>query len=151
MKVWYITSMKLKNKFFVIFFLLIFTNTIASENYFDNAKNLYEKKEYEKSKFLFQRNLVFNPKDSKSYLYLAKIYEIEENEKETEKNLNSTLLLEPDNEEAMYMIIDIELKRSNFSKVKELQADFEKICTSLCEKITSINERLKNFDTSNES
>ena len=126
MKVWYITSMKLKNKFFVIFFLLIFTNTTASENFFDNAKNLYEKKEYEKSKFLFQRNLVFNPKDSKSYLYLAKIYEIEENEKETEKNLNSTLLLEPDNEEAMYMIIDIELKRSNFSKVKELQADFEK-------------------------
>ena len=149
MKVWYITSIKLKNKFFVIFFLLIFTNTTASENFFDNAKNLYEKKEYEKSKFLFQRNLVFNPKDSKSYLYLAKIYEIEENEKETEKNLNSTLLLEPDNEEAMYMIIDIELKRSNFSKVKELQADFEKICTSLCEKITSINERLKNFDTSN--
>ncbi len=114
MKVWYITSMKLKNKFFVIFFLLIFTNTTASENFFE-------------------------------------IYEIEENEKETEKNLNSTLLLEPDNEEAMYMIIDIELKRSNFSKVKELQADFEKICTSLCEKITSINERLKNFDTSNES
>ena len=104
MKVWYITSMKLKNKFFVIFFLLIFTNTFASENFFDNAKNLYEKKEYEKSKFLFQRNLVFNPKDSKSYLYLAKIYEIEENEKETEKNLNSTLLLEPDNEEAMPVI-----------------------------------------------
>ena len=74
MKVWYITSMKLKNKFFVIFFLLIFTNTFASENFFDNAKNLYEKKEYEKSKFLFQRNLVFNPKDSKSYLYLDKIY-----------------------------------------------------------------------------
>ena len=102
MKVWYITSMKLKNKFFVIFFLLIFTNTFASENFFDNAKNLYEKKEYEKSKFLFQRNLVFNPKDSKSYLYLAKIYEIEENEKETEKNLNSTLLLEPDNEAVSY-------------------------------------------------
>ena len=151
MKVWYITSMKLKNKFFVIFFLLIFTNTIASENFFVNAKNLYEKIDYEKSKFLFQRNLVFNPKDSKSYLYLAKIYEIEENEKETEKNLNSTLLLEPDNEEAMYMIIDIELKRSNFSKVIQLQSDFEKICTSLCEKIASIKERLKNFDTSNES
>ena len=151
MKAWYITLMKLKNKTFVIFFLLIFTNTFASENYFDNAKNLYAKKEYEKSKFLFQKNLVFNPKDAKSYLYLAKIYEIEENEKETEKNLNTTLLLEPDNEEAMYMIIDIELKRSNFSKVKELQSDFEKICNSLCEKIASIKERLKNFDTSNES
>ena len=113
--------MKSKNKIFIIFYLLIFTNGFASENYFDNAKNLYAKKEYEKSKFLFQ------------------------------KNLNTTLLLEPDNEEAMYMIIDIELKRSNFSKVKELQSDFEKICTSLCEKIASIKERLKNFDTSNES
>ena len=143
--------MKLKNKFFVIFFLLIFTSTFASENFFDSAINLFEKKKYEKSKFLFQRNLVFNPKDSKSYLYLAKIYEIEDNEKEMEKNLNTTLLLEPDNEEAMYMIIDIELKKSNFSKVMELQSDFEKICTSLCEKIASIKERLKNFDTSNES
>ena len=143
--------MKSKNKIFIIFYLLIFTNGFASENYFDNAKNLYAKKEYEKSKFLFQKNLVFNPKDAKSYLYLAKIYEIEENEKEIEKNLNTTLLLEPDNEEAMYMIIDIELKRSNFSKVKELQSDFEKICISLCEKIASIKERLKNFDTSNES
>jgi len=143
--------MKLKNKFFVIFFLLIFTSTFASENFFDSAINLFEKKKYEKSKFLFQRNLVFNPKDAKSYLYLAKIYEIEDNEKEMEKNLNTTLLLEPDNEEAMYMIIDIELKKSNFSKVMELQSDFEKICTSLCEKIASIKERLKNFDTSNES
>ena len=143
--------MKLKNKFFVTIFLLIFTSTFASENFFDNAQNLYKKKEYEKSKFLFQRNLVFNPKDAKSYLYLAKIYEMEENEKETEKNLNTTLLLDPDNEEAMYMIIDIELKRSNFSKVMELQSNFEKICINLCEKIASIKKRLKNFDTSNES
>ena len=143
--------MKLKNKFIIIYFIIFSSISHASENFFHEAKKLFEDKKIEKSKFLFQRNLVFNPKHAESYLYLAKIYEIEKNEKEKEKNLNSTLLIQPDNEEAMYMIIDIELKRSNFSKVKELQADFEKICTSLCEKITSINERLKNFDTSNES
>ena len=133
--------------------LIAFFNSVSfsKENFFNEALELFKIEKYEDARFLFERNIVFNPKDAKSYLYLAKIYEIEENEKETEKNLNSTLLLEPDNEEAMYVIIDIELKRSNFSKVKELQADFEKICTSLCEKITSINERLKNFDTSNES
>ena len=54
MKVWYITSMKLKNKFFVIFFLLIFTNTFASENFFDNAKNLYEKKSMKNQNFYFR-------------------------------------------------------------------------------------------------
>ena len=151
MKVWYITQMKLKNKIYIIFLLFVFNNAVANENFFQKAVNLYEKKNYDESKFLFQRNIVFNPKDSKSYLYLAKIYKIEDNEIEMEKNLNTTLLLEPDNEEAMYMVIDVELTRSNFSKVKELQSDFEKICSKLCEKIASIQERLKNFDTSNES
>ena len=143
--------MKIKNYLFVLLISILPFTTAANENFFEEAKKLFDNEDYENSKFLFQRNIVFNPKDAKSYLYLAKIFQVEENNNELEKNLDTTLLLAPDNEEAMYMIIDIELKRSNFSKVKELQADFEKICTSLCEKIASIKERLKNFDTSNES
>ena len=138
---------------YCLFFIFCFavTKINAKENFFDKAKNLYEKEKYEDSKFLFQRNIVFNPKDAKSYLYLAKIYEVEENEKETKKNLKTALLLEPDNEEAMYMLIDIELERSNFSKVKELKKSFEVICSTLCEKKESINERLKNFEKKDES
>ena len=115
-------------------------------NFFDEAKKLYEEEKFEESKFLFQRNIVFNPKDANSYLYLAKIYKKEENNSEEEKNINTTLLLEPRNEEAMYLIIDIELKRSNFSKAKELKTDFKKICSSLCDKISSIDSRLKEFE-----
>ena len=143
--------MKLKNKFIIIYFIIFSSISHASENFFHEAKKLFEDKKIEKSKFLFQRNLVFNPKHAESYLYLAKIYEIEKNEKEKEKNLNSTLLIQPDNEEAMYMMIDIELNRSNFSEVEKLKYDFEKICSSLCEKIVSIEERLNNFENSNES
>tara|TARA_B100001027_G_C16150141_1_gene277729 strand:- start:102 stop:533 length:432 start_codon:yes stop_codon:yes gene_type:complete len=143
--------MKLKNKFIIIYFIIFSSISHASENFFHEAKKLFEDKKIENSKFLFQRNLVFNPKHAESYLYLAKIYEIEKNEKEKEKNLNSTLLIQPDNEEAMYMMIDIELNRSNFSEVKKLKYDFEKICSSLCEKIVSIEERLNNFENSNES
>ena len=143
--------MKLKNKFIIIYFIIFSSISHASENFFHEAKKLFEDKKIENSKFLFQRNLVFNPKHAESYLYLAKIYEIEKNEKEKEKNLNSTLLIQPDNEEAMYMMIDIELNRSNFSEVEKLKYDFEKICSSLCEKIVSIEERLNNFENSNES
>ena len=143
--------MKLKNKFIIIYFIIFSSISHASENFFHEAKKLFEDKKIEKSKFLFQRNLVFNPKHAESYLYLAKIYEIEKNEKEKEKNLNSTLLIQPDNEEAMYMMIDIELNRSNFSEVKKLKYNIEKICSSLCEKIVSIEERLNNFENSNES
>ncbi len=95
---------------------------------------------------MFQRNIVYNPKDAKSYLYLAKIFKKEEDNYEEEKNLNTALLLEPRNEEAMYLLIDIELNRSNFSKIEELKNDFKKICSSLCEKISSIDSRLKEFE-----
>ena len=100
---------------------------------------------------MLQRNIVFNPKDAKSYLYLAKIYETEENEREKEKNINTTLLLEPDNEDAMYMLIDLKLKKSDYTKVKELSEKFEIICSSLCNKIESIKERLKNIEAKDES
>ena len=100
---------------------------------------------------MFQRNIVFNPKDAQSYLYLAKIYNSEENEKEEEKNLKSTLLLEPDNEEAIYMMINIELKKSNYLEVKSLIKDFAIICLELCEKTKTINESLKNIEPKNES
>ena len=59
----------------------------AKENFFEEAKTNYDNKKIEVSKFLFQRNIVFNPKDAKSYLYLAKIYNYEENENEEIKNL----------------------------------------------------------------
>ena len=122
----------------------------AKENFFNEAKNKYDEKKLEDSKFLFQRNIVFNPKDAQSYLYLAKIYNFEENESEEIKYLKTTLLLEPDNEEALYMLIDIELKKSNFSKVRDLTKNFKIICSTLCDKIQNINERLKNIEAKNE-
>jgi tetratricopeptide (TPR) repeat protein len=131
--------------------VFITTEAYTKESFFDEAKNKYDEKELEDSKFLFQRNIVFNPKHAKSYLYLAKIYNSEENEKEEFKYLKTTLLLEPENEEALYMLIDIELKKSNFSEVKELTKNFKIICSTLCEKTKSINERLKNIEAKNES
>ena len=138
-------------KFTVLILLTISAQAVGNENFFSEAKNLFDKGKIEESKFLFQRNIVFNPKDSKSYLYLAKIYETEENDVEKEKNINTTLLLEPDNEEAMYMLIDIKLKKSDFEQVKKLRNDFEIICKILCSKVKSIDERLKNIEVKNES
>ena len=131
--------------------IFISTEVYAKENFFVEAKNKYDEKKLEDSKFLFQRNIVFNPKDAKSYLYLAKIYNSEENERKEIKYLKTTLLLEPDNEEAMYMLIDIELKKSNFSEVKKLTKNFIIICSSFCDKTKSINKRLKNIEAKDES
>ena len=143
----------MKKLFVSILLLCVFISTevYAKKNFFDEAKNKYDEKKLEDSKFLFQRNIVFNPKDAKSYLYLAKIYNSEENERKEIKYLKTTLLLEPDNEEAMYMLIDIELKKSNFSEVKKLTKNFIIICSTFCDKTKSINKRLKNIEAKDES
>ena len=148
--------MKLKNKITfisILYFTICFFNNDANskENFFDEAKNLYEKQKYEKSKFLFQRNIVFNPKHAKSYLYLAKIYLEEENEEKQEKNLNTSLLLDPNDEDAIYMLINIKLKKSNFSKVKELTEKFEGVCSLLCDKTSSIKTRLNEIEAKEKS
>ena len=135
---------------FIIFVTLI-SSVLAENIFFEEGKTKYKEKKYEESKFLFQRSIVFNPKDQNSYLYLAKIYKLEENKKEEEKNINTVLLLDPKNEEANYLLMEIELKKSNYSKVKELAENFTKICNKLCEKKILILESLENLEPKNES
>jgi tetratricopeptide (TPR) repeat protein len=136
----------------VFFISVTLTNSVLAENsFFKEGKIKYNEKKYEESKFLFQRNIVFNPKDQNSYLYLAKIYKFEDNKKEEQKNINTVLLLNPKNEEANYLLMEIELKKSNYSKVKELAENFTKICNKLCDKKTLILKSLKNLEPKNES
>ena len=142
-----------KIKFLAIIFVLFnYTQLVmAKNNFYADAKKKYEAKEYDQSKFLFQRNIVFNPKDYNSYLYLAKIYNVEENQREEEKNIDTVLLLDPKNEEANYILMEIELKKSNYSKVNNLIENFSKICDKLCEKKNLILKSLKNLEPKNES
>ena len=139
----------------IIITLLILLNInnflLAENNFFEKGKIKYDEKKYDESKFLFQRSIVFNPKDTHSYLYLAKIYNFEENDIEEQKNIDTVLLLDPKNEEANYMLMEIELKKSNYSKVKDLAKSFSKICNKLCNKEKLILDSLKNLEPKNES
>ena len=140
-------------KIFSIFFIsaALINSALAESSFFEEGRIKYNEKKYEESKFLFQRSIVFNPKDQDSYLYLAKIYKLEDNRREEQKNINTVLLLDPQNEEANYLLMEIELKKSNYSKVKELAENFTKICNKLCDKKTLILQSLKNLEPKNES
>jgi len=143
---------KKNNILIILFFSISFiVNALSENNFFIEAKKNFDEKKYDDSKFLFQRNIVFNPKDENSYLYLAKIFNIEENEREKEKNINTVLLLNPKNEEAIYILMEIELKKSNYSKVRELVKNFTKVCIKLCDNKNLILQSLKNLEPKNES
>ena len=141
-------------KITIIFYLLINVLNISksNENFFDKGLKLYNAEKYDDAKFMFERSLVFNPKDSNSYLYLAKIFNIKEDQEKEEKNLESTLLIEPDNEEAILMSMKIALEKSNYQKVKDLTKTFTKVCKKLCNENEEISKTLKNIEpTNNES
>ena len=119
---------------------------IADENFFNKGLKLFKDKKYEDARFMFERSIVFNPKDSNSYLYLAKIYNIQEDQYKEEKNLEATLLIEPNNEEAILMSMKIALERSNYSKVKDLSNTFSKVCKKLCNENKEILDTLANIE-----
>ncbi len=143
--------MNIKIKFIILFYLVvnIFNISMSNENFFNKGLELFKDKKYDDARFMFERSIVFNPKDSNSYLYLAKIYNIEEDQKKEEKNLKSTLLIEPDNEEAILMSMKIAIKKSNYSKVKNLSDTFIKICKKLCKENDGILDSLANIEPKN--
>tara|TARA_B110001450_G_C17461071_1_gene416251 strand:+ start:333 stop:770 length:438 start_codon:yes stop_codon:yes gene_type:complete len=145
--------MNKKIKVLLIICLLFNSSNIlfADNNFFEEGKKKYEEKKNSDAKFLFQRSIVFNPKDVDSYLYLAKIYNFEDNDNEEEKNVKTVLLLDPQNEEAIFMLMEIELGKSNYSKVKDLSLNFSKVCKKLCNKNDLIIDSLKNLEPKNGS
>jgi tetratricopeptide (TPR) repeat protein len=143
---------KLSNYTLAIFILInIFNVTFGNEKFFNKGLEFYKNKKYDEARFMFEKNIVFNPKDSNSYLYLAKIYNIEEDQKKEEKNLETTLLIEPNNEEAILMLMKIALEKSNYTKVKDLSNKFTKVCKKLCNENKDILESLSNIEPKNES
>ena len=143
------------NKLFkiLIFISLIFfsKNSFSKENFYYEGVKLYNDKKYDDAKFLFERSIVFDPKHSDSYLYLAKIYKYEKNQIKEEKNLETTLLIDPSNEEAILMMMEIGLEKTNYSKVNELSERFKKVCKNLCIENKKILKELKNLEPKNES
>ena len=73
-------------KIFIIYLLFISNGFAVKTDYFIEGKNLFEKREFAKSKILFERDIVFNPKSENSYLYLAKIFYEDENDEEQDSS-----------------------------------------------------------------
>ena len=140
-----------KLTFFLYLIINISNLSFGDKNFFNKGIKFYNDKKYDDARFMFERSIVFNPKDSNAYLYLAKIYNIEEDQKKEEKNLETTLLIEPNNEEAILMSIKIALKKSNYSKVKKLSKTFTKVCNKLCKENQNILETLANIEPKDES
>ena len=129
----------------ITFFLfLVSSNVLASTNYFNEGLLLYNKKEFDKAKFKFEQDIVFNPKSEKSYLYLAKIFNKQEKKELEENNLNTVILLNPKNEEATFNLAQLKLQTSDFKESKSLIDKLLMFCKNYCEKSQKLKIEIEN-------
>ena len=128
------------------FILLILPNKLMANNiYFDEGLKLFNSEKFEEAKFKFEQNIVFNPKSEISYLYLSKIFKNLKNKNLQEKNLNTVILLNPKNEEAIYNLAKLKLEKSDYQKSKELNDRLNNICDKLCNQSRKLKVEIENL------
>ena len=129
-----------------IFFIYLFITSVGlskESNYLKKGIEHFKKKEFDKSKILFEKDIVFDPKSERSYLYLAKIFSNNSNDYEQEVNLNSVLLINPKNDEAIYMLALLKIKQSDYDHAKKLLDEFILVCKSFCSKKEEIQNKFE--------
>ena len=137
--------MKIKTFKFTLIFLLLTNFLYAKSEYFNEGVNLYNKEKFQEAQFKFEQEIVFNPKSELSYLYLSKIFNKLDKKDLEEQNLNTVMLLNPKNEEAIYNLAKLKLASSDYKKSKELNNRLSSICNRLCNKNSELKIEIENL------
>ena len=126
-------------------FFLMINFLFAKSDYFTEGVNLFKKKKFEEAQFKFEQDIVYNPKSELSYLYLSKIFNKQENKILEEQNLETVMLLNPQNEEAIYSLAKLKLSESDYEKSRELNKRLKLICDIFCNKSDLLKIEIENL------
>ena len=131
----------------IIIFLILFNLSPLNANnlFFEEGIKFYKNKNFTKAKFKFEQDIVFNPKSELSYLYLSKIFNKQDKKNLEEKNLNTVMLLNPKNEEAIYYLAKLKLISSDYKKSKELNERLKSICRNFCNQSNDLKVEIENL------
>ena len=132
-------------KVVIIIFFLSSSILEANNQYFEEGLNFFKNKKFDEAKFKFEQDIVFNPKSEMSYLYLSKIFKNLKNKNLEEQNLNTVILLNPKNEEAIYNLAKLKLETSDYKKSKELNDRLKSLCNKFCEKSKHLKKEIEDL------
>ena len=134
---------KLLSTILLLFFLP--NILLAKSDYFKEGISLYNDNKFEDAKFKFEQDIVFNPKSELSYLYLSKIFNKQDKKNLEEQNLNTVMLLNPKNEEAIYNLAKLKLNSSDYNKSKELNNRLKTLCVNYCNQSEKLKIEIENL------
>ena len=134
-------------KLTIFFFisLLAHNNLFAQSKYYQDGIVLFNKLKFDEARFKFEQDIVYNPKNELSYLYLSKIFNKKKNINLQEQNLNTVILLNPKNEEAVYNLAKLKLSSSDYKKSKDLNKKLKSICINYCNQSDKLKIEIENL------
>ena len=131
-------------KLLLVFFILT-SSLEAKTQFFREGLNFYNNKKFDEAKFKFEQDLVLNPKNELSYLYLSKIFKNLKKKELEEQNLNTVILLNPRNEDAIYSLARLKLDSSDYKKSKELNDKLMSLCDKFCDQSQKLKIEIENL------
>ena len=138
----------MKNSILKVSLIILFfvpNNLMSNTEFFEEGLTLFKNKKLNEAKFKFEQDIVFNPKSEMSYLYLSKIFKSFEKKNLEEQNLNTVILINPKNEEAIYNLAKLKLDSSDYKKSKELNDRLMSLCNNFCEKSKKLKKEIEDL------
>ena len=127
---------------FIIINILIFNSHVfaSSQKYFDEALSFYNEGKMDEATFLFEKSVVFNPKNTESYVYLGYLNKELENLEKANHYFIIALTLQPDNLELNYLVGEYFYNNKDNDSYNEYVSNLEILCPDGCEYLDQIKK-----------
>ena len=130
----------MRNKIAITVYFFTISFSIASTSFYQEALQSFERDEFELSIKYLEKNIVFNPKSSESYILLGKSYSALENSDKAEKYFKIAYTLIPENIELNFLLGEVSYKLGHIEEYAEYLSNLEILCPGECNEIDKLKQ-----------
>ncbi len=116
------------------------TIIFASNSFYESALNVFNEENFEKTIRYLEKEIVFNPKSSESYVLLGKSYEGLDDQNNALKYYEIAFTLIPHNLELNYLIGKVSYELGLIEQYAEQISNLEILCETSCEEIAKLKD-----------
>ena len=126
-------------KYFIFLTLFLYSShSWSASNFYDNALENFNETKYETAIKYLEKEIVFNPKSSESFVLLGKSYEKIDDLSTANKYYNIAFTLVPHNLELNFLLGKTAYNLGNIEDYAEFISNLEILCDNDCEEIDNL-------------
>ena len=126
-------------KYFIILTLFLYSShSWSASNFYDNALENFNETNYETAIKYLEKEIVFNPKSSESFVLLGKSYDKIDDLSTANKYYNIAFTLVPHNLELNFLLGKTAYNLGNIEDYAEFISNLEILCDNDCDEIDNL-------------